>query len=133
MKKFDWTLVSTMPGSEGYKISGLSANGNGFAVTDAGGNFNVHAAFNTQGSTPTVMKKIVTGLKNQFREEIVTIDMVVCLGAIVIAIAPTIISKKFHRWQGALMLLGYAGYVVYNPNGLVGLSQIAGKYKLYKE
>ena len=42
----------------------------------------------------------------------VTIDMVVCLAAIVIAIVPTIISQKFHRWQGALMLLGYAGYVV---------------------
>ena len=42
----------------------------------------------------------------------VTIDMVVCLAAIVIAIVPTIISQKFHRWQGALMLIGYGGYVV---------------------
>lgn len=42
----------------------------------------------------------------------VTIDMVVCLAAIIIAIVPTIISQKFRRWQGALMLVGYAGYVV---------------------
>lgn len=118
MKKFDWTLVSTMPGSEGYKISGLSANGNGFAVTDAGGNFNVHAAFNTQGSTPTVMKKIVTGLKNQFREEIDTHNVT---------------SVRFDQDGNVWLQYSYAGYVVYNPNGLVGLSQIAGKYKLYKE
>ena len=42
----------------------------------------------------------------------VTIDMVVCLAAIAIAIFPTIISKKFRRWQGITMLAGYVGYVV---------------------
>ncbi len=42
----------------------------------------------------------------------VQVDMIVCLGAIAVAIIPTIISKKFYRWQGAVMLLGYAGYVV---------------------
>jgi cation:H+ antiporter len=42
----------------------------------------------------------------------VTIDMVVCLVAIAIAIVPTIITKKFHRWQGAVMLLGYLAYVI---------------------
>ena len=118
MKKFDWTLVSTMPGSEGYKISGLSAYGNGFAVTDAGGSFNVHATFNSQGSTPTVMKKIVTGLKNQFREDIDTHNVT---------------SVHFDLGGNVWLQYSDAGYVVYNPEGLVGLSQIAGKYKLYKE
>jgi cation:H+ antiporter len=42
----------------------------------------------------------------------VTVDMVVCLAAIAIAIFPTIISKKFKRWQGITMLAGYIGYVV---------------------
>jgi cation:H+ antiporter len=42
----------------------------------------------------------------------VTIDMVVCLAAIVIAVVPTIITKKFHRWQGALTLAGYLAYVI---------------------
>jgi cation:H+ antiporter len=42
----------------------------------------------------------------------VTIDMVVCLVAIAVAIFPTIISKKFQRWQGVLMLAGYIAYVV---------------------
>ena len=42
----------------------------------------------------------------------VRVDMIVCLAAIAVAVIPTIISKKFYRWQGAVMLLGYAGYVV---------------------
>lgn len=42
----------------------------------------------------------------------VQIDMIVCLAAIAIAIIPTIITKKFQRWQGAVTLLGYLGYVI---------------------
>lgn len=42
----------------------------------------------------------------------VTVDMLVCLGAIAIAVFPTIITKKFSRWQGVLTLLGYAAYVI---------------------
>ena len=43
----------------------------------------------------------------------VEIDMVVCLAAIAIAIIPTIISQKFRRWQGIVMLAGYLGYVAF--------------------
>ncbi|MCH5317821.1 MAG: sodium:calcium antiporter [Eubacterium sp.] len=43
----------------------------------------------------------------------VEIDMIVCLAAIAIAVIPTIITKKFHRAQGIVMLTGYAGYVLY--------------------
>ncbi len=42
----------------------------------------------------------------------VTVDMLVCLGAIAVAVFPTIITKKFSRWQGVLTLLGYAAYVI---------------------
>lgn len=42
----------------------------------------------------------------------VTIDMVVCLAAIAVAIFPTIITKKFSRWQGIVMLIGYIAYVI---------------------
>ncbi len=42
----------------------------------------------------------------------VTIDMVVCLCAIAVAVFPTIITKKFNRWQGVVMLAGYVGYVI---------------------
>ncbi|MGN0533364.1 MAG: calcium/sodium antiporter [Eubacterium sp.] len=42
----------------------------------------------------------------------VTVDMMVCLAAIAIAVFPTIITKKFNRWQGIIMLAGYIGYVI---------------------
>ena len=42
----------------------------------------------------------------------VTIDMMVCLAAIAVAVFPTIITKKFQRWQGIIMLAGYLGYVI---------------------
>lgn len=42
----------------------------------------------------------------------VTVDMVVCIAAVAVAVIPAIITQKFHRWQGALMLAGYFGYVI---------------------
>lgn len=43
----------------------------------------------------------------------VHIDMIVCLVAIAVAIIPTIITQKFQRWQGIVMLCGYLGYVLF--------------------
>lgn len=43
----------------------------------------------------------------------VEIDMLVCLIAIAIAIIPTIITQKFQRWQGIVMLAGYLAYVIF--------------------
>lgn len=42
----------------------------------------------------------------------VTVDMVVCIAAAAVAVIPAIITQKFHKWQGALMLAGYFGYVI---------------------
>ncbi|MGN0521390.1 MAG: calcium/sodium antiporter [Eubacterium sp.] len=42
----------------------------------------------------------------------VTIDMVVCLAGIAIAVFPTIIFKGFKRWQGVVLLGGYLCYVL---------------------
>lgn len=39
------------------------------------------------------------------------LDMIVCLAIIIIAVIPTLISKKLNRWQGALMISIYIGYV----------------------
>jgi len=39
-------------------------------------------------------------------------DMPVCFGMTLIAILPPLITGKFHRWQGVLMLLAYTAYVV---------------------
>lgn len=38
-------------------------------------------------------------------------DMIMCLAVICIAVLPTIIIRKFHRWQGILLLLIYGGYI----------------------
>ncbi len=42
----------------------------------------------------------------------VHVDMIVCLAAIAVAVIPTIITKKFQRWQGAVTLTGYLAYVI---------------------
>lgn len=42
----------------------------------------------------------------------VAVDMVVCIAAVAVAVIPAIITQKFHKWQGALMLAGYFGYVI---------------------
>lgn len=39
------------------------------------------------------------------------LDVFVCLAVAFIAIVPTIITKKLNRWQGALMVCIYIGYV----------------------
>ena len=41
----------------------------------------------------------------------VTIDMMVCLAAVVVVIFPTIAAKMFRRWQGAATILGYLAYI----------------------
>ena len=43
----------------------------------------------------------------------VMFDIMVCLGVIIITVVPTIISQKFHRWQGILLLLSYGIYVYF--------------------
>ena len=40
-----------------------------------------------------------------------TYDMPACLILTLIAMAPTLITEKFHKWQGALMLAAYAVYL----------------------
>lgn len=42
----------------------------------------------------------------------VTVDMIVCIAAVAVAVIPAIITQKFQKWQGGLMLLGYLGYVI---------------------
>lgn len=39
------------------------------------------------------------------------LDVFVCLAVAFIAIVPTIITKKLNRWQGALMICIYVGYI----------------------
>lgn len=41
----------------------------------------------------------------------VNFDCIMCLGVILIAVLPTIISQKFQRWQGILLLIIYGIYI----------------------
>ena len=40
------------------------------------------------------------------------LDMPVCALEAVLAVVPTLIFKKFQKWQGVLMICVYAAYVV---------------------
>lgn len=44
----------------------------------------------------------------------VRIDMPICLLETAIAVIPTLIFKKFSRWQGAVMVLVYLAYIAYS-------------------
>lgn len=46
-------------------------------------------------------------------QQSIGLDMPACLGIIAIGIIPTLISKKFSRWQGILMLVLYIGYIAF--------------------
>jgi cation:H+ antiporter len=46
------------------------------------------------------------------------IDLPVCLAVGAVALLPALITKKFHRVQGGIMLAGYAGYVIYTCVGV---------------
>ncbi len=40
------------------------------------------------------------------------VDIPVCIGAVALATIPTMLFKKFGRWQGIVMILGYVAYCV---------------------
>lgn len=42
----------------------------------------------------------------------VAVDMAFCLAAIAVLIIPTVIKKRFSRWQGLIALAGYVFYVI---------------------
>ena len=41
------------------------------------------------------------------------LDVPVCFAVCAVALIPALISKRFHRWQGAVLLAIYGGYLVY--------------------
>ena len=40
------------------------------------------------------------------------VDIPACLIIGILSVVPTLITKKFSRWQGVLMLAAYAVYIV---------------------
>lgn len=57
------------------------------------------------------ISSIVSGGRLTISQQGLSFDMPACLIIILIAIVPTLITQKFAKWQGALMLLVYAGYL----------------------
>lgn len=53
----------------------------------------------------------VSGGKLVIGSQTTALDLPVCLGLAFLAVAPPLARGKFYRWQGALMLVGYAAYV----------------------
>lgn len=41
------------------------------------------------------------------------VDLPVLMGVSLLCFVPTFFTKKFSRWQGVVLLLGYAGYITY--------------------
>lgn len=55
---------------------------------------------------------IISGQNLPISANAARIDLPACLVIAAIAIIPTIFTRKFQRWQGVLMLLAYATYMV---------------------
>lgn len=50
--------------------------------------------------------QLIVGEQNMY------LDMPFCLALSVLAVVPPLVTKKFHKWQGILMLLVYITYIV---------------------
>lgn len=57
---------------------------------------------------------LISGNKLVTEKDYVRIDMPICLLEAVIAVVPTLILKKFSRWQGILMVAIYLAYIIYS-------------------
>ena len=55
---------------------------------------------------------LVSGKALPILPQNIRMDMPVCLGLSLLAVLPPLITGKFHKWQGAAMLVIYAAYVV---------------------
>ncbi|MDD6034583.1 MAG: calcium/sodium antiporter [Lachnospiraceae bacterium] len=58
------------------------------------------------------LSALVSGKALPLAESAARIDLPVCLLVCLVAVVPTMIKSKFSRWQGALLLLIYAAYLV---------------------
>ena len=54
---------------------------------------------------------MVSGGSLIFPQQSIQFDLPFCLGLSLIAVVPMLITKKFHRWQGAALLAVYAVYL----------------------
>lgn len=118
--KFDWTPAPAL-GNITMNASGLSQSKGGFAWIRTDGAGNQFALFNANGSKPTLMKQMQTGIK-----------IPRYMGGYIVQKADNI---HFDSMGNIWMRCEEAGrclVVVYNPNGIAGLTSLAGKYTEFK-
>ena len=119
-KEFQWTETTSLTGGVKLQDAALAHDGSGFAYIgrdDAGNRF---ASFTTTNHTPTLLKKLATGL-NVERREPLTVE-----------VAKNIfIDSNQNIWM--VENTGTCLVVVYNPQGIVGLSGLAGKFVKQKK
>ena len=53
----------------------------------------------------------VSGGRLTIGSQTTALDLPICLFMSCVAVVPPLLKGKFYRWQGALMLAAYAGYV----------------------
>ena len=58
------------------------------------------------------LSSLISGQALPVSSALARIDLPVCLLICLVAVLPTLIRSKFSRWQGILLLVLYAGYVV---------------------
>lgn len=54
---------------------------------------------------------IISGGALPVAQQTLVMDLPFCLAVAAVALIPALISGKFHRWQGGLLLAGYATYI----------------------
>ncbi len=57
------------------------------------------------------LSSIVSGGRLEISNQGWMLDMPACLAIVAVAIIPTLFTEKFKKWQGAVMLCMYAGYL----------------------
>lgn len=57
------------------------------------------------------LSSIVSGGRLEISKQGYMLDMPACLAIVAVAIIPTLFTEKFRKWQGAVMLCMYAGYL----------------------
>ncbi len=115
VKNFNWTESATLAGNRlQLRDAALSHSGNGFAyISDS--NLNRFASFTTGSNTPTLQQKLSTGI-NVEKTTPLTVE----------------VAQNIHIDQnGNIWMIENTGsyfVVIYNPKGIVGLTNIAGKF-----
>lgn len=115
VKEFEWTESTTIEGETKLQDTALSPEGKGFAYIGRDKDGNRFAQYSASSTYAKLVKKLETGIKVE-RPQPLTVE-----------VAQNIyIDSKGNIWM--VENTGTYFVVVYNPEGLVGLEKLAGKF-----